>query len=132
MNILKVTKDGGPLSRVWAYWLIEIKRLFSVVLLRFEDGTRDVYHSHAFNSIAWVLRGKLREEFLDGRVREHLPSLRPFRVGRDDFHQVKSIGRTWVFNLRGPWTKTWLEYNPVDGKTSTLTNGRVECTGDDA
>jgi hypothetical protein len=33
MNFLNKTKDGGPESTVWAYWLIEIKSLFSVALL---------------------------------------------------------------------------------------------------
>ena len=40
MKILKVVKDGGPESRVWAYFLIELKRLFSIALLRFEAAGR--------------------------------------------------------------------------------------------
>lgn len=44
-------KDGGPESKVWGLWVLRIKTLFTVVLLKFENGTRDAYHSHAFGSI---------------------------------------------------------------------------------
>lgn len=115
-------KDGGPESRVWGYFF-ELKRLFSVVLLRFEDGSREAYHSHAFNSLSWVLKGEVDEYHLDGRVETHRASWRPVVTRRDTFHKVVSKGRTWVFTLRGPWAKTWQEVLP-DGRTVTLANGR--------
>jgi hypothetical protein len=59
MKLLETTKDGGAESTVWAHWLIEIKSLFSVALLRFEDGTRDAFHSHAFGCVSWVICGRL-------------------------------------------------------------------------
>mgnify|MGYP001575993171 CR=1 FL=1 len=58
MKLFYYGKDGGPESHVWGFWLIEAKSLFSIVLLRFENGTREAYHSHAFNSLSWVLRGR--------------------------------------------------------------------------
>lgn len=67
MKFLETTKDGGAESTVWAHWLIEIKGLFSVALLRFEDGTRDAFHSHAFNCVSWVLRGCLVEQHKHAR-----------------------------------------------------------------
>lgn len=118
-------KDGGQESRVWGYWLIELKQLFSIVLLRFEDGSREAYHSHAFNAISWVLRGKLVEFHIDGRVEVHTPSLRPIITTRDTFHMVESRGRTWVFSLRGPWADTWREYIPGRGEV-VLAHGRIE------
>ena len=50
-------KDGGPESTVTGYWLIEYKPLFSIVLLKFEGKSRDAFHTHAFNSLSWLISG---------------------------------------------------------------------------
>jgi hypothetical protein len=130
MKFLEITKDGGPESTVWAHWLLEIKGLFSIVLLRFEDGSRDAYHSHAFNSVSCVVGGGvLEEQELQGRTHFHWPSLRSVSTHRDTFHRVVSHGRTWVLSVRGPWAKTWQEYIPATAtqpaQRVTLTHGRV-------
>lgn len=122
-------KDGGPKSTVTGYWLCEIKSLFSVALLKFEDGSRDEFHSHAFDSVNWVLKGRVVEETHDSMGwhpddREWLPSLRPVLTLRETFHRVRSDGTTWVLSLRGPWSKTWWEYEPATGKYTELTHGR--------
>jgi quercetin dioxygenase-like cupin family protein len=128
MKFLETTKDGGAESTVWAHWLIEIKSLFSVALLRFEDGTRDAFHSHAFDCVSWVLSGRLEEEHWVGGTDTHLPSLRPVVTRRDTFHRVRSVGRTWVLTFRGPWAPTWREAVRAGNVyvARTLTNGRKE------
>lgn len=136
MKFLQITKDGGAESTVWAHWLIEIKGLFSIALLRFEDGTRDAYHSHAFDCVSWVLRGVLLEDRIEFHangsshdVHLHEPSLRPIVTRRSTFHKVYSFGRTWVLTFRGPWSKTWREAVPdgVGGYAErTLTHGRKQ------
>lgn len=129
MKLFKVMKDGGPASRVWGFWLIEIKSLFSVAVLKFEDGARDAYHTHAFNAWSWLLKGQLIEIV---RGHEHLchvsyrPSLRPIYTPRDMFHKVVSLGTSWAITFRGPWSKTWQEYIPETDRTITLTHGRKE------
>lgn len=55
MKIFRKMKDGGGDSTVTGYFLIEIKSLFSVVLLRFDGESRDAYHEHAFNCVSWLL-----------------------------------------------------------------------------
>ena len=127
MKIFRKGKDGGSESRVWGYWLIEIKSLFSVALLRFEDGSREAYHTHAFNSISWVLRGGLFEHFLDkpdAWPTVHKAGFKPIITRRDDFHKVSSVGRTWVLTFRGPWNRQWKEYLPQENRYVTLENGR--------
>lgn len=129
MKFFSYGKDGGEKSTVWGLYIVEIKWLFSIVLLRFENGTRDAFHSHAFNAISWVLRGELIEQRripTGAALRFYRPSFRVVFTGRDDFHQVKSVGRTWVLSLRGPWTKTWREYLPNQNRHTTLTHGRRE------
>jgi quercetin dioxygenase-like cupin family protein len=130
MKFFSCTKDGGAASTVWAYWLVELKRLFSIALLCFEDGSREAYHSHSFNCLSFVLTGKLVENHLDGRVVEHRAGWRVVVTRRDTFHKVISEGRTWVLTFRGPWARTWKEYIPASQETITLTHGRkvVEVT----
>lgn len=124
MKFLSKAKDGGPKSTVTGYWLIELKWLFSIVLLKFENGSRDEYHNHAFNSLNWVLRGRVNQEFLDYKWSTHGPSVFPILTKRSHFHRAVSKGTTWVFSIRGPWSKVWQEYNPQTQQFSTLTNGR--------
>lgn len=127
MRFFHKGKDGGPDSTVTGYWLVEIKSLFSIALLRFDNGSRYAYHSHAFSCISWVLSGLLRET-LHGdpyEERAYWPSWRPVITKRVTFHRVKSEGTTWVLTFRGPWAKRWREFDPFTNKLSTLENGRV-------
>jgi hypothetical protein len=124
-------KDGGPDSNVTGYWLIEAKSLFSVVLLHFSNGSRDAYHSHAFNAISWVLSGKLQEDNLWAMrqdlyltTNEYTPSIMPIYTPRSTFYQVVSVGDTWVLSFRGPWASTWLEFIPKTKQFLTLKHGR--------
>ena len=126
------SKDGGAESHVYAYGL-ELKSLFSVLVLRFEDGTRDAYHSHAFDAVSWVLSGELVETAYTNdaptgvAVDIHTPRVAPIVTLRETFHRVRSVGRTWVLSLRGPWADTWTESVPSrEGRyiPRTLTHGR--------
>lgn len=141
MKFFAWRKDGGPESTVSGLFFIEIKNLFSVALLKFEDGSRDAFHGHAFNSVSWVLRGKLYEHMgpnpaymacyfnprsEEGEWQIYRPSFRPVKTRRDTFHKVVSKGTTWVLTFRGPWSDTWVEYDPKTFKYTTLTHGREE------
>jgi hypothetical protein len=125
------SKDGGPESNVTGYWLIESKRLFSIVLLRFDKGSREAFHNHAFNALSWILSGKLDEKVkIDHSHKDYsqylFPSWVPFKTSRDRMHKVHGIAdKTWALSFRGPWNKTWKEWLPKEGKEVTLTNGRI-------
>ena len=124
MKLFSFAKDGGEHSVVWGFWIVEIKTILSILLLCFEDGSREAYHSHAFNSVSWVLKGSLKEVMLDGSVLHHRPSIRPIITKRDTFHKVYSSGRTWVFSFRGVWKPMWKEYLPDTKEIVILTHGR--------
>lgn len=126
MKFFTYMKDGGAESKVSGFFLVEIKSLFSIVLLKFSDGSRDAYHSHAFNALSWVLSGKLAEYELKGVVSTTMykPSLNPIWTPRSMFHKVMSVGDTWVLSFRGPWAKTWREFLPSTNTFRTLAHGR--------
>lgn len=119
-------KDGGPESKVWGFWLVQAKSLFTVAILRFDEGSREVFHSHAFNSISWVLSGELEEHLHEGGTQTYRPSLKPVRTWRDTVHKVYGLApKTWVLTFRGPWVDRWYEVVPERGVVN-LTHNRVE------
>lgn len=131
MKFFKHMKDGGLESKVDGYWLVEIKSLLSIVLLHFSNGSRDAYHSHAFNAVSWVLKGMLAEGQLEGGMRFYGPSFKPVWTPRTMFHKVVSRGDTWALSFRGPWSKTWKEFLPTEDRFITLTHGRKEVSNPD-
>lgn len=127
MKLFYFGKDGGEESTVSGLWLIEIKSLFSIALLRFAHGSRDAYHNHAFNAWSWVLKGFLTEKFIQGgKYKSYNPSRKCIYTPARTFHQVSSVGVTWVLTFRGPWKDTWDEWLPKEYTMRTLTHGRKE------
>jgi hypothetical protein len=134
MKFLFGDKDGGPDSKVQMYGF-EDKELFSILVLRVGHGTRECYHSHAFDCVSRVLSGALFEDRmrpvyrtsrLDFEGRQLLPRKGWFKTLKSDFHTVTGLEpATWVLTIRGPWSDTWREYEPSKGFT-TLTHGRKE------
>lgn len=127
MRFLFKAKDGGPESLVYGYWLFESKNFGSIVLLCFLQGSRESYHTHAFNAVSWILKGKLREVFIDGIERFLIPSIFPLYTPREHFHRVFGEStKTWVLSFRGPWVSSWKEWLPNLNKIIILTHGRKE------
>ena len=128
MLFMRYRKDGGPKSHVHALFVIEIKWLFTIAVLRFGDGSRDAYHTHAFNAVSWLLSGYLKEYTIKpegAMVRRYWPSLWPIWTPRSRLHQVISYGVSWAITFRGPWRDSWEEINE-DRRRVLLTYGRKE------
>lgn len=124
MKILKWAKDGGPESPVDAFFVVEIKSLFSIAVLRFNYGSREAFHTHAFNALTWFIRGDLVEQDVSGDYYVYKRSILPKLTRRTKNHRVIAIETSWCFTLRGPWQKTWTETQ--DGKSIVLTHGRKQ------
>jgi len=124
MRVLEKAKDGGPDSPVDAYFLIEIKSLFSIALLKFNKGGRENYHTHAFNALTWFLFGDLIEEDINKETYKYTPSIIPKITKREKNHRVKANVNSWCLTLRGPWIDYWTEDNPKTKETITFTHGR--------
>lgn len=122
MKFFSKSKDGGPESPVDAFFLFEIKALCTVALLRFNQGGREAYHTHAFNAWTWFLCGDMVEQDINGEFYCYERSILPKITRRNKNHRVRAFKTSWALTIRGPWSKTWTE--TVDGKNIVLTHGR--------
>ncbi len=116
--------DGGKESGVTGYFLIEWKLLFSVGILHFKKGSRENYHSHAFNALSWFIKGHVTEEKYLGVKKDYTASVIPKYTPKSNCHRVFAHVDTWCFTVRGPWKNTWFEMTPT-GKQINLTHGRT-------
>jgi len=124
MKFFKKRYDGGQNSGVTGYWFIEWKKVFSIVLLKFQPNHRENYHSHAFHALTWWVWGRAIEEFPDGTQREWKPSLLPKFTPKSNIHRYKPTQTIWAFSIRGPWEKTWYEIDKKANKQIHLRSGR--------
>jgi hypothetical protein len=124
MKFFNKSKDGGPNSPVDAYFLCEIKGLFSVALLKFNKGCREEYHTHAFNAFTWFIKGELTEEAVNGRLYQYKRSLKPKLTTRLKNHRVIASEDSWCATVRGPWSKYWEETSANKMSSKILTHGR--------
>jgi hypothetical protein len=121
--------DGGVESGVTGYMLIEWKPLLSIGILHFAKGSREAYHSHAFNAVTWWLVGLVTEErYLSYSHRRpqryYKPSLNAKFTSRKNIHKVIAHRSTWALTIRGPWQNTWCEIR--NNVKTVLTHGRKE------
>ena len=123
MKFLSKAKDGGPESPVDAYFLFEIKPFGSIALLKFNKGTRESFHTHAFNAMTWFLYGDMIEENINGSLRKYSFSLLPKITKKTNNHRIIAYKPSWCFTIRGPWARTWTE--DKDGNTTVFGHGRI-------
>ena len=126
MKLLSKAPDGGISSGVTGYFLVEIKGLFSVVLLKFNKGTREAFHEHAFNAVTVWLRGAVTEyhqgDIWNSKTRVYVPFMWKL-TRRSVFHKIVAHEDTWALSFRGPWQDRWREDR--NGEMVTLTHGRL-------
>lgn len=127
MRLFSKSHDGGKDSGVTGYFLIEIKPLFSIVLLKFNKGTRDAFHNHAFNALTIWLKGSVLEHMIDGTINKWQAGNIKY-TPRNNFHKVEALTNTWALTFRGPWLNRWNESR--DNKLTTLTHGRIVVDND--
>jgi len=121
---MEKSKDGGPESPVDGFFVIEIKSLFSIAVLKFNKGCRETFHNHAFNALTWFLSGDMVEEDANGELLPYRKSLLPKVTKREKMHRVIANRDSWAVTVRGPWSKYWNEYDKKEDKETTLTHGR--------
>jgi len=125
MKFLQFGTDGGKDSGVTGFWICEIKWLFSIVLLHFKKGSRENYHSHAFNAYSFFISGMVEEQLLNDSPIIWTSSWYPKYTPTSTFHRVNALENTWCLSFRGPWSKYWYEYAPKNNEYIQLTNNRT-------
>jgi hypothetical protein len=123
MKFLSKAKDGGPDSPVDGFFLFEIKGLCSVVLLKFNKGRREAFHTHAFNALTWFIYGDLTEEKYGGDNLKYKLSLVPKYTPKSNNHRVFANKASWCLSVRGRWSNTWTEHH--GDEEVVLTHGRL-------
>jgi hypothetical protein len=116
VSFFKSSYDGGKDSGVTGFWLIECKWLFSIVILKFNKGTREAYHTHAFNALTWWLWGSVIEHVIGSRNEIELeindekpekikwwPSLFPKYTPREHLHMIEALEPSYAISFIGPW-----------------------------
>ena len=120
-QLVKISLGEGYLHRLA---IIEIKSLFSIYVHKFNTIAQDRFHTHAFNGLAFVIKGGYDEEYKDS-TGIHLKTIKPgFRyIPREYNHRLlKSKPNTISILFAGPWGKYWTEEK--DGRVRTLTWNR--------
>ena len=117
-------KDGGSKSNVDGYFLIELKSLFSVAVLKFNEGAREEFHSHAFDALTWFVKGDLTEEDVDGSLYTYRKSFIPKLTPKNKVHRVIANKDSWCFTLRGKWVEKWFEITSDKKIKVNFTHGR--------
>jgi hypothetical protein len=127
MRFFQKVKDGGPDSPVDAYVLIEIKSLFSIMLLKFNKGARDSFHSHAFNAWTLFLSGYPMEvSLVDSPLGGVYEVFKTFKSGdwkytpKDQIHLYSNVRTAWAITFRGPWSDTWKELTKLNGNDTNF------------
>lgn len=131
-RIFYVKPDGGKDSGVTGYFLIEWKILFSIAILRFNIGSREAYHNHAFNALTWWLKGSVTEQKYAWTYKDlswvsytkYNPSFKPKFTPRDNCHRIIAHETSYALTFRGPWLDYWYEIK--NGCRTYLTHGRIE------
>jgi len=123
VHLFHKAPDGGAASGVTGYFIVEIKSLFSIVLLHFSPGSREAYHSHAFNAVTIWVWGRVKEHLLSGETLGWKAGRIKY-TPRDNFHKVEALTHAWALCFRGPWVDYWQESR--SGQLVILTHGRQE------
>lgn len=102
---------------VTQYTIFEAKTFGGIWLYNWKTIDQMRFHTHAFSSVAFTLRGSYTEEVLnsDGTVttNEVANWLRPRYIPSGYCHRIQGARKnTWTIVFFGPWRKSWWEFFP--------------------
>lgn len=107
--------------------VLEIKPLFSIYLNVWNTIEHDRFHTHAFPSISFMLRGYYGEEYIDSnedrRYRVIKAPLIRWIPRTSNHRMLKSSKNAISLTFAGPWDRMWSE-TFLDGSKRVLSWGR--------
>ena len=96
------------------YTLFEHKGLGGIWIYHWKTVLQNRFHTHAFNSTAFLLSGKYLEEVIvDGEIitRVVVDRFKPRKLPMDYCHRIKKADpNTWTIVFFGKWKSHWWEY----------------------
>lgn len=98
------------------YTLFEWKRFGGIWLYNWKTIKQNRFHTHAFPSYAFLLRGSYEEEVIkNGSIIRKVVNqwMRPRKLPRNYCHRIlKAEPNTWTVVFFGKWQDSWWEYFP--------------------
>ncbi len=96
------------------YTLFESKRFGGIWIYNWKTILQNRFHTHAFNSIAFLLSGKYTEEVIEnGKITLRIVHqwLKPRFLPKNYCHRIlKADPNTWTIVFFGKWIPYWWEY----------------------
>lgn len=96
------------------YTLFEHKKFGGIWIYNWKTILQNRFHTHAFASYAFLLRGGYTEEVIDdGKIvkREVNQWMKPRHLPRNYTHRIlEAKPKTWTVVFFGPWIDHWWEY----------------------
>lgn len=111
--------------------ILEWKPLLSIKLFYFEKGVaQEIYHTHSFSAISFLIFGNYTEEFYDPATKgvSTLPRNRStiIMIPKTRFHQITKSEGCLTLMVTGPWGDVYKEYQPKTGELIMSTHGRKQ------
>ncbi len=96
------------------YTIFEHKKFGGIWIYNWKTIDQNRFHTHAFSSVAFTLRGQYTEEVIqDGKIERRVVRklFRPRRLPENYCHRVlEAEPNTWTMVFFGKWTTHWWEY----------------------
>ena len=90
------------------------KNLGGVWIYHWKTIEQNRFHTHAFNSTAFLLSGSYTEEVIEkGEIKKRVVNqwMKPRKLPMDYCHRIlKAEPNTWTIVFFGKWKEYWLEY----------------------
>lgn len=96
------------------YTLFESKHLGGIWLYNWKTVLQNRFHTHAFSSYAFLLRGEYEEEVIeDGVIKKKTVNqwMKPRYLPKNYCHRIlEAKPNTWTIVFFGKWINYWWEY----------------------
>jgi hypothetical protein len=128
MNFLKRKRIELGKGHIVQYTIFEHKKLGGIWIYNWKTIEQNRFHTHAFNSYAFLLKGSYKEEvIIDGEIHEREVNqiLKPRFLPKNYCHRIlEAKPKTWTIVFFGRWDKYWWEYFADKDKWIKYTWGR--------
>lgn len=102
------------LGHIIQYTLFEHKKIGGIWIYNWKTIEQNRFHTHAFSSLAFLLRGEYIEEVIrNGKIEKRVVNQRfkPRYLPKNYTHRIlEAKPKTWTIVFFGPWIPYWWEY----------------------